>query len=233
MDKASAGLRSWKYLYLLLKLAEMGAHKRTAKISTEYLAQKIGVSQQTASRNLIELEREKLIERTVTPRGCLIGLTNTGVAKLRTLYSTLRLVMEAAYPPSLTLEGTVFTGLGEGAYYVSLNQYRKQFIEKLGFDPFPGTLNLKLTTEYDIKTRQELEAYPGIEICGFKNETRTYGSGKCYPAIINNAVKGAVVFAFRTHYDHSVIEVIAPMFLRKRLKLKDGQKVKVEILTLP
>jgi len=233
MDTLVISLRSWKHLYLLLKLAEIGAHKRTAKISTEYLAQKIGVSQQTASRNLIELERENLIKRTVTPKGCLIKLTDKGIMKLRALYSKLRLIMEAAYPPSLTLEGTVFTGLGEGAYYVSLDQYRKQFIEKLGFDPFPGTLNLKLTTEYDIKTRQELEAYPGIEIHGFKNETRTYGSGKCYPAIINNKVKGAVVFAFRTHYDHSVIEIIAPMSLRKRLKLKDGQRVKVEILTLP
>jgi len=225
--------RLWKHLYTLFRLAEMGAHKRTAKISTEYLAQKLRVSQQTASRNLIELERENLIERTITPKGCLIKLTDKGVSQLRKLYSILHLVMEAAYPPSLTLEGIVFTGLGEGAYYVSLDHYRKQFIEKLGFDPFPGTLNLKLTTEYDIRTRRELEAYPGIEIHGFKNKTRTYGAGKCYPAIINNAVKGAVIFAFRTHYNHTVIELIAPVFLRNRLKLKDGQKVKVEILTLP
>jgi hypothetical protein len=42
--------------------------------------------------------------------------------------------MEANYPPSITLEGTVFTGLGEGAYYISKEHYRKQFIEKLGFE---------------------------------------------------------------------------------------------------
>jgi CTP-dependent riboflavin kinase len=30
-----------------------------------------------------------------------------------------------------------------------------------------------------------------------------------------------------------VLEIIAPVPLRKQLKLKDGHKVKVEVLTLP
>ncbi|MEM3694924.1 MAG: DUF120 domain-containing protein [Candidatus Bathyarchaeia archaeon] len=226
-------MQEWRNICTLLKLAEMGAHRRTAKISTEYLAEKLGTSQQTASRYLIDLERKGLIKRTITPEGCLIKMTENGIKELKKLYSNLRFLMEAAYPPSITLEGVLFTGLGEGAYYTSIDQYRKQFIEKLGFDPYPGTLNLKLTTDYDIKARAELEAYPAIEIEGFKDENRTYGPVKCYPAIIQNKVKGALVSALRSHYDSSVIEVIAPVFLRKHLNLKDGHKVKVEILTLP
>jgi riboflavin kinase len=225
--------QDWRNICTLLKLAEMGAHRRTAKISTEYLAEKIGASQQTASRYLIGLERSGLIERTITPDGCLIKITENGIRELKKLYSNLRFLMEAAYPPSITLEGVLFTGLGEGAYYTSIDQYRKQFIEKLGFDPYPGTLNLKLTTDYDIKARAELEAYPAIEIEGFKDENRTYGPVKCYPVIIENKVKGALISALRSHYDSSVIEVIAPIFLRKHLNLKDGHKVKVEVLTLP
>jgi riboflavin kinase len=109
----------------------------------------------------------------------------------------------------------------------------KQFIEKLGFDPFPGTLNLKLTTEYDLKTKAELESYPAVEIQGFKNEDRTFGLVKCYPAKIDNKIKGALVLALRSHYDTSVLEIIAPVCLRKQLNLKDGNKVKVEVFTLP
>jgi len=224
--------QEWRYLFTLVKLAEMGAHRRTAKISTEYLAEKIGNSQQTASRNLIELERRGWIERSITHDGCLIKIEPPGIAELQKLYSNLRVLMEAAYPPSVTLEGTVFTGLGEGAYYITKQTYRKQFLEKLGFDPYPGTLNLKLTSDYDIKTRMELEAYPAIEVEGFKNEDRTFGLVKCYPVMIDNKVKGALLSALRTHYDVSVLEIIAPVCLRKHLNLKDGNKVKIEALTV-
>ncbi|MEM3441320.1 MAG: DUF120 domain-containing protein [Candidatus Bathyarchaeia archaeon] len=225
--------QEWRHIYTLLKLAEMGAHRRITKTSTEYLAEKLGISQQTASRQLIELEREGLIQRTITPEGSLIKITDAGVEELQKLHVNLRFLLEATYPPSITLEGTVFTGLGEGAYYILKEPYRRQFIEKLGFDPYPGTLNLKLTTDYDLKARTELEAYPAIEIQGFKNEDRTFGLVKCYPAKIDNKIKGALVFALRSHDDRTVLEVIAPVYLRKQLNLKDGHKVKVEVFTLP
>jgi riboflavin kinase len=224
---------SSRYIFTLLKLAEMGAHRRTAKISTEYLAQKLQISQQTASRYLIDLDRMGWIKRTMTPDGCLIRITDMGTKELSKLYTMLHFLMEANYPPSITLEGTVFSGLGEGAYYIAKEPYRKQFIEKLGFDPYPGTLNLKLTTEYDIKTRNEVESYPAVEIEGFKNEDRTFGPVKCYPVIIENKVKGALISALRSHYDASVLEIIAPVHLRKHLGLKDGHKAKVEVMTLP
>jgi len=233
MSSLNVDAREWKHFFTLYKLAEMGARSRTIKVSTEYLAEKMGASQQTASRNLIELDKKAWIKRTITPEGCLIKITEAGVTELKKLYSNLRLIMEAAYPPSVTLEGVLFTGLGEGAYYVTRDKYRKQFMEKLGFDPYPGTLNIKLTSEYDTKARSELETYPGIEVEGFKDESRTFGNVKCYPAVINNKTKGAVIFALRSHYNSSVLEIIAPSYLRNQLKLKDGHKVKVEVLILP
>ena len=225
--------QDWQHLYMLLKLAEMGAYRRTAKISTEFLAGKLGISQQTASRYLIQLERKGWIERNVTPEGSLIKIDEAGIKELHKLYSNLKFLVEKSYPPSVTLEGTVFTGLGEGAYYIAKESYRKQFTEKLGFEPYPGTLNLKLSSDYDIKTRVEIEAYPAIEITGFKNEDRTFGLVKCYPAIIDNKVKGALITALRSHYDVSVLEIIAPVCLRKQLNVKDGSKVKAEIYIMP
>ena len=233
MDPLKLDLKSWKLFFTLYKLAELGASSRTVKVSTEYLAEKLGASQQTASRHLITLEKMGWIKRNVTPEGCLTKITGQGVAELKKLYSELRLIFESAYPPSITLEGTLFTGLGEGAYYVTKEGYRKQFMEKLGFDPYPGTLNLKLTSEYDIKSLSELETYPAVELEGFQDESRTFGAVRCYPAIINNKAKGAAIHALRSHYGTSVIEIVSPTFLRSRLNLKDGHKVKVEILILP
>ena len=217
----------WFTLYML---AEMAACSRTIKVSTKYLAEKVGYSQQTASRHLIELEKKRLIERTAGVEGCLIKITKLGVAELKKVYSGLRSAIESEYPPSIILEGEVFTGLGEGAYYVGQEGYRKQFIEKLGFEPYPGTLNLKLITDYDFKARSDIETYPSIEIMGFKDESRTFGAVKCYRALINNRIEGAVVSALRGHYNASVVEIIAPVYLRGRLKLKDGNKVRVEVL---
>ncbi len=216
---------------MLLKLAEMGAYKRVAKISTDYLAKKLGFSQQTASRYLIELERKGWISRNITPDGSLIKVEEAGARELQKLYANLKILMEKSYPPSVTLEGTVFTGLGEGAYYVSKTDYKKQIADKLGFEPYPGTLNVKLTTDYDVKTRMELESYPAIEVKGFQNQDRSFGLVKTYPAIIGGSVKGALVTALRSHYDASVLEIIAPVCLRKQLGLKDGHKVKVEVYT--
>jgi riboflavin kinase len=233
MNSIGVDAQSWRRFFVLYKLAELGASVRTVKVSTDYLAEKMGASQQTASRHLIELEKSGWINRRITPEGCLIRITDLGLVELKKLYSNLRLIFEAAYPPSVTLEGVLFTGLGEGAYYVTRDGYRKQFIEKLGFDPYPGTLNLKLATDYDMKTRAELESYPAVELEGFENESRTFGPVKCYPAIINNKAKGAVISALRSHYNSSVIEIIASRFLRSNLKLKDGNKVKVEVLILP
>ena len=233
MDSLKLDPKSWKLFFTLYKLAELGATSRTTKVSTEYLAEKIGASQQTASRHLINLEKMGWIKRTITPEGCLMKITSQGVTELKKLYSELRLIFESAYPPSITLEGVLFSGLGEGAYYVRKEGYRKQFMEKLGFDPYPGTLNLKLTTDYDTKSLSELETYPSVELEGFKDESRTFGPVKCYPAIINNKAKGAVIYAMRSHYGSSVLEIVSPTFLRSQLKLKEGNKVKVEILISP
>lgn len=233
MSVCHMNLHWWRHQSFLFRLFEMGAYHRTIKVSTQYLADKAGVSQQTASRYLIELDKLGWIKRSVTPEGCLIKLTEVGKAQMRNLYSRLKAVVEADHPLSVTLEGTVFSGLGEGAYYIKQDGYRKQFIEKLGFDPYPGTLNAKLTSTYDVETRQELEGYEAVEVEGFQDESRTFGAVKCYPALIKNKAKGALISALRSHYDSSVLEIIAPQYLRSRLGIKDGQKVKLEVYIMP
>lgn len=215
--------------FMLYKLAEIGAYNQTIKISTMTLAREIGLSQQSTSRYLINLERKGLIQRTATREGSYIRISKAGEDYLKKIYFGLSAIFEGK-PRSIIIEGRVFSGLGEGAYYVSKEEYRRQFIEKLGFDPYPGTLNLKIVGEQNAKLRAELDAYSGIEIEGFRDENRTYGPVKCFHAIINGKEKGAVVFALRSHYNKNVLEVIAPVYLREQLKLKDGDKVKVEIL---
>ena len=69
----------------------------------------------------------------------------------------------------------------------------------------------------------------GVIIEGFTDKKRTYGNVICYPSVINSNIQGSVILIERTHHDSSVIELISPIFLRKKLKLKDGDEVKVNI----
>jgi len=219
------------HLLALYKLSEMGATDKEVVCSTSDVAKGIGSSQQTASRRLIEMEKLGLIERTRSGRDQRVRITGEGLRQLSDMYVNLRRVFEAP-KKDLIIAGTVFTGLREGSYYMSRDGYRKQFVSKLGFDPFPGTLNLRVGKE-DLDNRKILDTYPFVYIEGFANENRTYGPAKCFRAIVNEEVKSAIVLPIRAHYGDDVVELIAPVSLRKQFKLNDGDKVRVRVPTKP
>ena len=219
------------HLLALYKLSEMGATDKEVVCSTSDVAKGIGSSQQTASRRLIEMEKLGLIERTRNGRDQKVRITGDGLRQLSDMYLNLKRVFEAP-KKDLVIAGTVFTGLSEGSYYMSLDGYRKQFISKLGFDPFPGTLNLRVNKE-NLNERKILDTYPFVYIEGFANEKRTYGPAKCFRAIVNDEVKGAIVLPIRAHYGEDVVELITPISLRKQFKLVDGDKVRVRVPIKP
>jgi riboflavin kinase len=75
-----------------------------------------------------------------------------------------------------------------------------------------------------IEQRRQLQFLKGIEIQGFEDGSRTYGPVKCFKAKFEGQYQAAVLGIERTHYDYSVIEVIAPFDLRKKLSIKDGDE---------
>jgi len=214
--------------FSLLKLSELGALNKKILVSTIELAGNLEMSQQTASRHLIELDCGGYIERQATAQGNHIKITEKGRRTIEEMYLKLRNVIDKK-PLVLTFKGKVENGMGEGAYYMSRPGYREQFSRKLGFNPYPGTLNLRLVPSQE-GIKRELETLPAITIKGFKHGKRTFGEVKCFPAIINDSVKGAVTLIHRTHHDDLVIELIAPIHLRRNLNLKEGSDVKVTIV---
>jgi riboflavin kinase len=216
-------------LLTLIGIANMGAYSKSLETTTSILGKKLGLSQQTASRRLGELEKLGWITKERTLKGQGIRISKEGVEVLRSVYGELRGLFEGELA-SLEIEGIVFSGMRDGAYYVTQEGYRKQFMEKLGFNPYPGTLNLKLKTALEVQAKRILDAYPGIMIDGFEDGQRTFGSVKSFKAIINNKTEGAILLIKRTHHGENVIEIISPYFLREKLGLKDGDRVGVKIL---
>ena len=210
----------------LIILAKEGAYSGSLKLSLSWLARRLNASRQTAARQLIELENQGLIKRELVSRGQSVGLTTAGLATLRLVHRELDAIL-GKKPQVLELAGQVVSGVGEGSYYVEQKGYMQQFKRELGFDPYPGTFDVKLD-KASLELRATLMELPGRQIGGFSIPKRTFGPVKCFPAMLKGT-KVAVVLPSRSHYS-DVIELIAPKNLRRSLKLEDGDMVKVEVM---
>ena len=58
----------------------------------------------------------------------------------------------------MEINGTVTTGLGKAAYFLGQDFYKDQFHHKLGFIPYPGTLNIIVEDE-DITIKELIDKY--------------------------------------------------------------------------
>ena len=123
----------------------------------------------------------------------------------------------------IVLNADLVRGLGEGSYFMSIHHYQKEIKRKLCFNAYPGTLNLKVNK----KQIDLLKKIAPIKINGFKLKNKTFGGADCFKAKIKN-IYGAIIIPHLTKHN-DIIELIAPMHLKSELKLKDGDKVKVEL----
>jgi len=122
----------------------------------------------------------------------------------------------------IVMKGKVFSGNRRGKRFVNLPGVKKQIKEKLGFNPYIGTLNLRLPNEAGVN---ELREANGIKIIPEKG----YYEGKCFKALVMGKVEGAVVLPGVPEYPPDLLEVLAPVNLRETLGLKDGVEIELTI----
>lgn len=205
----------------------MGAIHKPIKLSSHDFSKSINSSPQTASRRLQTLEQMGLINRTIVSDGQWTTVSKKGVDLLKKEYNDYQKIFTQERD-FIELVGTLFTGLGEGQYYIVQNGYSDQFKERLGFVPFPGTLNLNLNDQSTVLRRKFIE-HKGIEIKGFTSEDRTFGGGKCFHAKIEDK-DGAVIIPDRTHYPEDILEMLSPVNLRETLKIRDGDEITITVM---
>jgi riboflavin kinase, archaea type len=220
-----------QHILTLIELLSKGAHHNFVEVTTTDIGKHIGRSQQAASKHVLDLETSGYIERLKKGQKFAVRVTDKGYLEIQNLFLSLKAVLESA-PATIDLEGDIVSGMGEGAYYMSLDGYRRQFKEKLGYEPYPGTLNVRLTDQIYMNARLELGKRPSIFISGFSDGTRTYGWVKCYRATVNDGTidNAAVLVLERTHYDNTMVEVIAPISIKQAADLKNGDRIKVKVL---
>ncbi len=125
--------------------------------------------------------------------------------------------------PQITFKGTVFSGKGEGRKFIGLPWVTRQIEEKLGFTPYAGTLNIRLSRE-GLQQKKLLAKAERLDIVPEK--------GYCRGSLIKAKITGldcGIIIPQVPAYPPDVMEVVAPVFLRQRLRLADGSEVGVSV----
>jgi riboflavin kinase, archaea type len=217
-----------QHILTLTQLISKGAKHNFVPITTTSLGKSIQKSQQAASKHLLELEKDGFIKRIMNGRKVSVKITPKGYSEMIKLSSILKTSLKS-FPSYIELRGNLVSGMGEGAYYMSLKGYTRQFRKKIGYVPFPGTLNVKLLGLEYIEAAEQFNSLDGIQIRGFSDGKRTYGWVKCFKAKLNNSINCDLIILERTHHDNSIIELISKFKLRDKAKIKNGSNLTIKI----
>ena len=217
---------TWFTLYTLAKL---GGLYKPITLTTRELGETLGISQQTASRRITDAFEMGYIDRSHTASGMLVQLSETGKAMLLQVRKELEIAFIQP-EDEIVIKGTLVEGIGEGAYYV--DAYADRFQKALGFKPFSGTLNVKIVTEESRIAVSRMKHSPPLIVSGFTDEGRTFGDVICYRTKVNDELEGAIVIAQRTHHSPNILEVISPHNIRQKLKVNNGDEIKLTLIPL-
>lgn len=213
-----------KYSFALRKIALLGGLDDYVALSSRELGDVLEMSQQSASKRILELLDEKLITRDLGARRQRIKLSERGVEELRREYGEYRRIFELT--DHVNLQGAVRTGMGQGGYYICQKPYMDQFEKKLGFRPYEGTLNVEVD-KTDLGKLDLVRNSGGCVIDGFTADGRTFGRVTAYKAKIRN-IECAIVIPERSHYTN-IIEIVCQYHLRRTLSLSDGERLEVKV----
>ncbi|MFX0144614.1 MAG: DUF120 domain-containing protein [Candidatus Hodarchaeota archaeon] len=230
----SENYANWFALYHLCQI--IGSRKAIHISSVEF-GKLLNLSQQTASRRINQLEEIGWIQRKIIGKEQIIRITKKGADIMLSMYKDLKQILE-----EILIVGEVTEGMGEGGYYVRIKEYYEQFKKKLGFAPFYGTLNLQLSDLNKELLEENLKNRIPVRIIGFEKEEdkegervkRTFGAVDCYDCIVSrldnqdNKVNAAILKIKRTHHKKNILEILAEPFLRYKLNLKDGDRLRIE-----
>lgn len=124
------------------------------------------------------------------------------------------------------ITGRIVNGVGRASAFTQLDWVRRQCREKLGFDPYPGTLNLEVT-EADASVLEGIWARSCLELV---SPTDDFCTGKVLPARIGD-IRAAIFLpeaSVRVHGART-LEVIAPVRIKDALGLKEGDMLSLSV----
>lgn len=120
------------------------------------------------------------------------------------------------------LNGKVVSGVRKAAYFTQLDWVQEQCMEKLGFRPYPGTLNVEMSEE-SLPIIEALQKEQGIELIPPSSE---FCAAKAMLLSVGS-VSGAIIIPSEDVRVHgkNIVEVISPLRLKEALQVDDGDSL--------
>ncbi len=120
------------------------------------------------------------------------------------------------------LTGKIVSGIKQGAFFTQLDWVQEQCLEKLGFKPYPGTLNLEIAHE-NMAIIEALKPQEGVELVP---PDSNFCSGFVFPITVEG-IPGAIVAPAEDVRVHgkNIIEIISHLGLKDALGVEDGDFV--------
>jgi CTP-dependent riboflavin kinase len=126
------------------------------------------------------------------------------------------------------ITGRLATGIGQGKHFTRLDWARRQFIDKLGIDPFPGTINLLIESAAALEGWRRLRESPGVRIDNPGNGPHDCDA-RCYPIRLAGRIDAAIVLPEVEGYPADQVEIIAQLNVREALGVADGDEIEFEV----
>ncbi len=126
------------------------------------------------------------------------------------------------------LIGRLATGIGQGVFFTRLDWARAQFIDRLGIDPHPGTVNVIVDHPDSMPVWVRLKRTPGIRIDNPGDGPHDCDA-RCYPVTVAGRIDGAIVVPEIDGYPPAQVEIIAAVGVRDALGIEDGDTVEIEL----
>lgn len=127
----------------------------------------------------------------------------------------------------MTLDGNITSGIGVAKRWVKMVE--DIFKEKLNIELFPGTLNIKLLTNYKVKSDMIImpEEYGGtqnvlVQRCNIVNKQKNIKKETFIVRAAKNETKEG---------DHGtdILEIVSDVNLRETFNLQDNDYIQIEI----
>ena len=127
---------------------------------------------------------------------------------------------------TLKIRGKLISGARKAVFFTQLDWVKEQCLDKLGFAPYPGTVNLEVLQE-DLSTLMLIKEEEGIRLIPSDPQ---FCEGRTLRASIED-VTGCLFIPPQDVNVHepNIVEFMAPVMVKSTLKVDDGDILTVVV----